>query len=176
MDTDQVAESTLRFSSEINWSEDDIKGKCVIELGSGAGRFVDVVSRMGARLIVGLDASDAVDATQANLGHRENVLIVQADMFHPPFRPGTFDLSYSIGVMHHTPSPSDAFKKMVELTKYGGRVGVSLYEISLYRRPNRNSLKTSTMELLWAMNAWRCEFFRTITTRLPQTWFLAYCK
>ena len=65
---------------------------------------------------------------------------------------------------------------MIGLTKVGGKVGVSLYEISLYRRPNRNSVKISTVELLWALNMWRCELFRMVTTRIPTGLMLAYCK
>ncbi len=176
LDSRQTRESEIRFESEIDWRESELSGKTIIELGSGAGRFVDVVSRLKPKLAIGLDASDAVDAAQANLGDRDNVFIVQADIFKPPFRSGSFDFAYSIGVMHHTPDPPGAFRKMVELTKLNGRVGVSLYEISLYERPNLNSLKVSTVELLWAVNMWRCEFFRAITTRIPESWFLAYCK
>jgi hypothetical protein len=46
----------------------------------------------------------------------------------------------------------------------------------LYERPNRNSLKVSTMELLWAINLWRVEFFRMFTTRVPDPLMIAYCK
>ena len=176
LDDAHVQESALRFSSEIDWRTEDLTGKVVIELGSGAGRFVDVVSKLEPKLVVGLDASDAVDASQQNLGDRDNVFFVQADIFSPPFRESAFDCSYSIGVMHHTPNPHGAFRKMVDLTKDDGKIGVSLYEISLYRRPNRNSLKVSTMELLWAINMWRLECFRAVTTRVPESWFLAYCK
>lgn len=176
LDDEACQESMLRFVSEIDWRADELQGKHVIELGSGAGRFVDVVSRLGANLVIGLDASDAVDASQSNLGGRDNVLFVQGDIFSPPFRREVFDFAYSIGVLHHTPDPPAAFEKMVDLVRAGGRAGVSVYEISLYHRRNRNSLKVSTKELFWALNMWRCEFFRSITTRIPSSWFLAYCR
>lgn len=47
----------------------------IAEFGSGAGRFVDVLSRRGANLVVGLDATDATDAAQDNLADRENVFV-----------------------------------------------------------------------------------------------------
>ena len=65
---------------------------------------------------------------------------------------------------------------MIDSVKDYGQVGLSLYEISLYSRPNRNSLKVSTVDLFWSLNLWRVEFFRTFTTRLPDKVMIAYCK
>jgi len=176
IDTEQLQESSARFDSEIGWQKEDLQGKFVVEFGSGAGRFVDVISKRGARLVVGLDATDAVDASQDNLGDRENVLFVQADIFSPPFRNECFDFGYSVGVLHHTPDPEGGFRQLGETVKSKGKIAVSLYDVSNYIRPNRNTLKVATMELLWALNGWRCELFRTIVTRLPSSVFLAYCK
>lgn len=176
LDNENYKESGIRFESEIGWEREMLEGRTIVELGSGAGRFVDVVSKMKPKLAVGIDATDAVDASQENIGSRENVFFIQADIFHLPIKPGFFDFSYSIGVLHHTPSPEKAFNNMVDITAVYGNVGLSLYDISLYRRPNRNNLKVSTMELLWALNLWRAEFFRSVTTRLPNHLLLWYCK
>lgn len=176
LDTDRTKESAIRFDSEIGWLEDDISGKTVVEFGSGAGRFVDIVSRRGAKLVVGLDATDAVDAAQENLADRDNVLFVQGDIFASPLKDASFELGYSIGVLHHTPDPEHGFRLLAKVLKVAGKIGVSLYDISLYRRPNRNSVKVASMELLWALNMWRCELFRAVTTRLPERTFLVYCK
>lgn len=176
LDTERTKESTVRFDSEIGWQEVDVRGKTVVEFGSGAGRFVDVVSKRGAKLVVGLDMTDAVDAAQDNLADRENVLFVQGDIFCSPFRNGCFDFGYSIGVLHHTPDPEESFRILTKAIKPPGNIGLSLYEISLYARPNRNSLKVATLELLWALNMWRCEMFRSVTTRIPSNAFLIYCK
>ena len=176
LDNDKIKESETRFKSELGWNANELKGKTVLEFGSGAGRFVDVVSRAGAKLIVGVDVTDAVDASQDNLSSRNNVSFIQADLFHLPIRKNSFDYVYSIGVLHHTPDPKAAFNKMIETTKVDGSIGLSLYEISLYNRPNRNTLWVSTKELFWALNMWRCELFRNLTTRLPQSLFLVYCK
>ena len=176
LDTDKLGESSYRFRNEIGWGEEELGGKTIIEFGSGAGRFIDAASRLGAGLAVGMDITDAVDASQENLGDRENVFFVQADIFYPPFKRKFFDFAYSIGVMHHTPDPQKAFETMVEVVKDDGSAAVSLYEISLYRRPNRNTLGVVTMELLWAINMWRCEVFRQITTRVPHGLMIMYCK
>lgn len=176
LDTDQTKESAIRFDSEIGWQEVDLKGKAVIEFGSGAGRFVDVVSKRGAKLVVGLDATDAVDAAQDNLSGRDNIFFIQGDIYRSPFRNSYFDFGYSIGVLHHTPDPEECFRILVKSISSPGNIGLSLYDISLYARPNRNSLKVATLELLWALNMWRCEVFRSVTTRIPSKVFLGYCK
>lgn len=176
LDTAARGESELRFSSEMAWTSDDLKGATVVEFGSGAGRFVDVVSRAGAAMVIGIDITDAVDAAYDNLGGRDNVAFIQADVFHAPLRRNAFDYAFSIGVLHHTPDPEYGFRKMVELVRPDGKVGVSLYEILLHYRPNRCTLKVHTIDLLWAINQWRCGLFRCVTTRLPNQLFLWYCR
>ena len=176
IDTDRSLESSIRFDSEIGWQKEELDGRTVIEFGSGAGRFVDIASRRSAKLIVGLDATDAVDAAQDNLADRENVLFVQGDIFSAPFRKECFDFGYSIGVLHHTPDPESGFRNLAKVIKAQGGIAVSLYDISLYARPNRNSIKISTIELFWALNLWRCELFRVVTTRIPGYILLSYCK
>jgi ubiquinone/menaquinone biosynthesis C-methylase UbiE len=175
LDSDEFHDSGIRFDSELGWKE-CLRNKVIVEFGSGAGRFIDVASRRGAALCIGLDITDAVDAAQENLGDRANVLIVQGDILNPPIRSESCDYCYSIGVLHHMPDPEAGFEQLVKTAKVGGEVGVGLYENSLYERPQRNSLKVATTELLWALNAWRCEMFRTVTTRLPEPMLLAYCK
>lgn len=176
LDDDQTAESSLRFDSEIGWNEEKLSNKSVIEIGSGAGRFIDVVSRKNAKLAVGVDVTSAVDAAQNSLINRDNVFFIQADVFNLPIKGNYFDFVYSIGVLHHTPNPQLAFEAMVDKVKDNGEIGLSLYEISLYSRPNRNHIKVSTIDLLWSLNLWRVEFFRIFTTRLPDKFMIIYCK
>jgi len=176
LDDGHTSESALRFDSEIGWKRDKLDGKVVIEIGSGAGRFVDIISKRGAKLAIGVDVTTAVDAAQNNLRDRQNVFFIQADVFKLPVKKAYFDYAYSIGVLHHTPDPQLAFEKMVDTVKDFGGIAVSLYEISLYSRPNRNSIKVATMDVLWALNLWRCEFFRIFTTRVPDRAMIYYCK
>ena len=176
LDDQQTSESSLRFNSEIGWNEKKLTNKSIIEIGSGAGRFVDVVSKRNAGLVVGVDVTSAVDAAQSNLMDRDNVFFIQADVFSLPIKNNYFDFVYSIGVLHHTPDPQLAFELMVDTIHDDGDIGVSLYEISLYSRPNRNSIKVATIDLLWALNLWRVELFRTITTSLPDKLMIIYCK
>mgnify|MGYP001410651526 CR=1 FL=1 len=175
LDNKLLNESELRWNSEIGWEHGDLKNKKLIEFGSGAGRFIDLVSRRGANLAVGIDVTSAVDAAQESFKDRNNVFFIQADIFNPPIKKNYFDFGYSIGVLHHTPNPEKAFAILASLLTNEAQIGVSLYEIALFDRPNRNSLKQSTVELLWAINLWRVEFFRLFTIKLPNKVMINYC-
>jgi ubiquinone/menaquinone biosynthesis C-methylase UbiE/uncharacterized protein YbaR (Trm112 family) len=119
--------SARRFYSETGWTQEWMKGKWVIDAGCGAGRFLDVASK-GEGEVVGIDISNAVDAARANLTDRKNVHFVQASIYELPFRDGTFDGCYCIGVVQHTPDPSKTLRALPRLLKKGGRLAVTIYE------------------------------------------------
>jgi uncharacterized protein YbaR (Trm112 family)/ubiquinone/menaquinone biosynthesis C-methylase UbiE len=139
-------ESEKTFQGKTGWSPADLNGKRVLDVGVGAGRFAEVVSRWGGE-VVGVDLSFAVDAAYGNIGNRNNVDIVQADLFRLPFLEGTFDSMYSIGVLHHTPDTKKAFDAVVPFLKPGGEIAVFLYAYGHY----------SFFSDLW----------RKVTTRVP---------
>jgi len=118
------SERALRGAT--GWSDEDYAGRLVLDAGAGAGRFADVVARKGGE-VVGVDLTAAVDAAYRNLGEHERVHLVQADIFAMPFREGTFDLAYSIGVLHHTPDTAAAFGRVAATVKKGGGFGVYVY-------------------------------------------------
>jgi len=120
------------------------------------GRFLEVTSDAGAK-VVGVDLSSAVDAAYGNVGQRENVAILQADVFQLPFAPATFDYIYSIGVLHHTPHPRGAFLQLPRILKTGGRIAIWVYD----RRTTRFVVSS---------------VLRLITTRLPRPLLLRLCE
>jgi SAM-dependent methyltransferase len=126
LDSGTSLESEETFREKTGLSPEHVAGRLVLDVGCGMGRFTDVVSRWGGR-VVGLDLSLAVEAAQANLGGRENVRILQADLFRLPFRPASFDIVYSLGVLHHTPDCEKAFRQLVPLVRPGGRLCIWVY-------------------------------------------------
>ena len=166
LDNDRFHHSELRFRQETGFFPEQIAGKIVLDAGCGMGRFLDLVSRDGASLAVGVDLSSAVDAAAANLSDRDNVLIVKGDIFRLPFRRGSFDAVFSIGVLHHTPSTEQAFRALVPLVKPGGEIAISVYAATV--KPG----------VLWAVNLFRRRFLRVFTRRLPKRlilWWSLYC-
>jgi len=150
-------ESREAFLQKTGLNLEDLSGKTVLDVGCGMGRFAEVVAEAGARL-VGIDLSAAVDAAGPNLARFENAAVVQADVFALPFAPETFDVIYSIGVLHHTPNTRDAFLALPRLLKPGGRIAVWLYSSFL-----RWTLLTSRL-------------YRKVTTRLPKELLLKLCR
>ena len=118
--------SADRFWSETNWTPEAMKGKWVLDAGCGAGRFLDIAGTADAE-IVGIDISSAIDAAKANLKGRENVHFVQASIYDLPFREGTFDLCYSIGVIQHTPEPDRSLRAIASMVRPDGEVAVTIY-------------------------------------------------
>lgn len=122
--------SERRFRSETGWDPEALRGKQILEVGCGSGRFLEVASRW-AGLVVGVDASSAVDAAAVSLGARENVELIQASVYALPFRDGSFDGVYCIGVVQHTPEPARTLSNLAPPIRRGGRLAVTSYE----RRP-----------------------------------------
>lgn len=54
-------------------------------MGSGSGRFTDIVATTNTT-VISIDYSVAVKANYASNGHLPNILIVQADSYHLSFR------------------------------------------------------------------------------------------
>src|SRR6187200_3184289 len=104
----------------------DFRGKLVLEGGCGNGRYVKLANDWGAR-VVGVDISDAVEIAQKNAGSRPGVDIVQADLFKLPFRPETFDVVYSVRVLHHTPDAKGACQAIQPLVRRGGLFSIFVH-------------------------------------------------
>jgi SAM-dependent methyltransferase len=106
-----------------------------------------------------MDLSLAVEACYRNLGDRENVTVVQADIFNPPFEPESFDVIVSIGVLHHTPDPRQAFRSLVGLLKPGGLIGIWVY----------HAYHDDTLRMKLS------QFYRRWTRRMPLRVLYALC-
>ena len=139
-------ESDKDFRRKTGLSPEDIRGKLVLDVGCGMGRFAEVATRWGAR-VVGVDLSAAAEVAARNLADREFVAL-QADVFSLPFAAESFDFIYSIGVLHHTPNCEQAVKALPQYLKPGGTLAVWLY--SAYNRWYRFS-----------------DLYRRVTHRLP---------
>ena len=108
----------------------ELNGLSVMEAGSGAGRFTEVLASTGANVTT-FDLSSAIYANQNNNGHHPNVRFFQADIFDPPFVFESFDLVICLGVVQHTPDPLRAVESLARFVKPGGRLVVDCYAKNL---------------------------------------------
>ena len=97
-----------------------------MEVGSGSGRFTEIAASTGAT-VISFDMSAAVDANYASNGALPNVLIVQADLYHLPFRENYFDKVFGIGVLQHTPDVEAAFFTLTRYVKPEGKLCIDIY-------------------------------------------------
>ena len=118
--------SADRFFAFTRWRLEDLSDVSLLDIGCGAGRFAEVALGTGAD-VVAVDYSNAVDACRNNLGPHPRLNVVQADIYHLPFAPASFEGVYSLGVLQHTPDPHHAFLALPTHLKPGGRLVVDLY-------------------------------------------------
>jgi 2-polyprenyl-3-methyl-5-hydroxy-6-metoxy-1,4-benzoquinol methylase len=135
LDSENRRESEQTFRLKTGLSEDDVRGRTVLDAGCGMGRFSEVVARWGAAKVVAIDLSGSVGAAYENLAAYESVTVVQADLQSPPLEEGSFDIVFSIGVLHHTPDTRRAFLNLAHYVKPGG-----IYSVWVYSRRLRFTL------------------------------------
>ncbi len=105
---------------------DFFAGKLVLEAGCGKGRHTRLAAAWGAREVIGIDLSDAVETAFVATREMENAHIVQADIYHLPLR-RVFDYAFAIGVLHHLPDPRAGFFSLASRVKPGGHLTVWVY-------------------------------------------------
>jgi SAM-dependent methyltransferase len=120
------------------------------------GRFLDVAAQWCGE-VLGIDMSDAVEVAYENVGRRNNVHVIQADVFALPFASGSLDHIYSIGVLHHTPDCRRAFEQIPPLLAPQGELVIWVYS-------NHNVMFNYTSG-----------HYRVLTTRLPVRLLYALC-
>jgi len=123
--TDQYEQQFLDWIAPVSAKE--FRGKVVLDGGCGKGRHLVCSARFGAKEVIGFDLSQAVESAYANTRHFPNVHVIQADIHRLPLRRESFDFAYSVGVLHHLPSPRKGFEAILPLVRPGGRVSAWVY-------------------------------------------------
>lgn len=147
-----------RFWSNTKWKLEELAGKTVLEIGSGAGRFTEILLQAGAK-VVSLDYSNAVDANFKNNAHKGDLFLIQGDLFNMPFKDNYFDFVFCHGVLQHTPDPEKAFYAIEKKLKPGGKISIDVYHRDGKIRP------------------WKSKYiWRPITTKISPPHLLAFLK
>lgn len=149
------------FLQNLDAAPEELAGRTLLDAGCGNGELTRAVAAYGLE-VVAVDFTKSVEGARRRLRTLSpelaaRVHYVQADVLALPFRPRSFDLVHSSGVLHHTPSTERAFRSVGRMAKPGGK----LY-VQLYRRREA---------WVHGVNA----ALRAVTTRLPLPLLYALC-
>jgi SAM-dependent methyltransferase len=121
-----LAQSETRLARCLRGNLASLGNKKVLEAGSGAGRFTEVLLKYGA-VVHSFDYSNAIEANAKNNGHHERLVLAQADIRKMPFPKGDYDYVICLGVLQHTPNPEESIKCLWEMAKPGGVLTLDHY-------------------------------------------------
>jgi ubiquinone/menaquinone biosynthesis C-methylase UbiE/uncharacterized protein YbaR (Trm112 family) len=116
------------FQSITELTREKLQDKTILDIGCGPGRFTDVSRTLGAKLVIAIDYSSAIDAAKDNFEDTTGIFFVQGDALNLPFKEGLFDFAYSIGVLHHTPNPIKGVQEAARVLQQGGELAISVYK------------------------------------------------
>jgi len=121
----------LLFQSELN--EKDFRGKVVLELGAGNGRFTEILLSMGAKVIA-VDYSSAIFANHQNhlsYINEGSLICVQGDIFNLPIKKSSFDIVICYGVIQHTGDNIGCMRAISEYLSPQSKLLIDIYSNSL---------------------------------------------
>lgn len=103
---------------------EDFTGKEVLECGCGGGQHTSFVAPI-AKSVTAVDLNTTEIAKERNKEF-SNVEFVESDIASMNLGK-TFDIVFSIGVIHHTDNPDKTFNNLKKHVKQGGRLIVWVY-------------------------------------------------
>jgi 2-polyprenyl-3-methyl-5-hydroxy-6-metoxy-1,4-benzoquinol methylase len=107
----------------------NLAGKLILEAGSGAGRFTEVLLEREAKLS-SFDLSEAVHVNKSNNEH-SNLQLFRCSITEIPFNVNSFDYVFCPGVIQHTPNPRESVESLWKQVKPGGYLIFDQYRFNL---------------------------------------------
>jgi SAM-dependent methyltransferase len=135
-----------RLARCLGGSLESVRGKTVLEVGCGAGRFTELFLGAGAHVFA-VDLSAAVGANYENCGSAENYFVCQADARHLPVEPHSFDFVVCLGVIQHTPNSEETIAALTRYLKPGGTLVIDHYSHAYPHNALQNLLRALLIRL-----------------------------
>lgn len=111
------------------WTKEELNGKSVLEVGSGAGRFTEILMDSSANLFT-IDSSDAIYVNfQNHKKHKniENTFFIKNSVENDIFNKNSFDYIFCYGVIQHTKDPFKTLDYLIDKLNYKGKLSVDFY-------------------------------------------------
>lgn len=130
-------------------------GSIGVDIGCGSGRWASLVAPRVGHLHMVDPSGDALAVARQNLLNTANVSFYQVAVDALPFKKGSLDFAYSLGVLHHVLNTQDAIASIANVLKPGAPFLIYLY-YALDQRP------------WWFSVVWRVsDMLRRIISRMP---------
>jgi ubiquinone/menaquinone biosynthesis C-methylase UbiE len=118
----------------------DLRGKRVLDLGCGTGRWLERISMQGAGLGVGIDFSAAMLSVAAKKPKIAGQL-AQADCLSLPFQSAAFDFVICSFALSHIQDMKAMVRELARVTRPGGDVFVTDLHSEAYARGWRTGFR-----------------------------------
>lgn len=107
-----------------------LKGKNVLDMGCGSGRFTIGFAQLGVEKVIGVDLGH----TGINVGGKiseklglRNIKFIESNVLSLPFDDETFDFVFCKGVLHHTGNLEKGLDEFYRILKKDGNGFIYLY-------------------------------------------------
>tara|TARA_B100001248_G_C27289072_1_gene411532 strand:- start:62 stop:835 length:774 start_codon:yes stop_codon:yes gene_type:complete len=144
------SKATLEDMFQRNGYKDILKGKTVLDIGCGSGRFSIAMATMGAKHVTGID----IGLEGLKVGKRiakdnaiENITFDKVDAENLPYSDQSFDFVFSYGVLHVLKDMNKAFSELARVVKKNGNAFVFIYGSGGIYWYSRRIMKTIMKEI-----------------------------
>lgn len=117
--------SENRLFESSGWRPAQLRGKLVLEVGAGAGRFTEVLLNCGAEVVC-VEPSDAVEVN-CRANDSSNALFLRSSFEELTEWKGMFDFVLAYGVAQHVPKPLSFYQVVSRTASTGGRISIDHY-------------------------------------------------
>ena len=104
-------------------------GKRILDGGCGSGRLAFVLKKLGASEVIGIDVSAfAIETAERYRAHldMDAISFMKGSLLELPFDDQSFDVIFTMGVLHHTPDWKGGLTELIRVLKPEGE-GLLMY-------------------------------------------------
>lgn len=114
-----------RLINSSEWKDEEINKKLIIELGSGAGRFTEILLSTNS-YVVSVEMSDAIYANSKN-NKSEKIIFIKSSLTDIEILNNLFDYVLCYGVAQHTPNIMKTYGACYKFGKKGSKISIDHY-------------------------------------------------